>query len=95
MSRRGRRGRGGQTEERLCATEGCGKRAKAGSMYCLGHAQSAQPQPDPVRQMPGTGLRPQAIPSAKDHTRAGPTWMEWAPPIICNCPILSWVVLYM
>ena len=38
MSRRGRRGR---IEERLCAVEGCEKRAKSGSLYCLGHAQSA------------------------------------------------------
>jgi hypothetical protein len=38
MSRRGRRG---QTEERVCAVEGCEKQAKAGSMHCLGHAQSA------------------------------------------------------
>jgi hypothetical protein len=38
MSRRGRRG---PIEERVCATEGCGKRAKPGSLYCLGHAQSA------------------------------------------------------
>lgn len=38
MARRGRRGR---TEERRCAVEGCEKRAKAGSLHCLGHAQSA------------------------------------------------------
>lgn len=25
----------------MCATEGCGKRAKPGSMHCRGHAQSA------------------------------------------------------
>jgi hypothetical protein len=28
-------------EERLCAVEGCEKRAKGGSLHCLGHAQSA------------------------------------------------------
>ena len=38
MARRGRRG---QAEERLCAVEGCEKRAKPGSLHCLGHAQSA------------------------------------------------------
>lgn len=38
MARRGRRGR---TEERRCAVEGCEKRAKAGSLHCLGHAESA------------------------------------------------------
>ncbi|HET9661341.1 MAG TPA: hypothetical protein VFP05_13475 [Thermomicrobiales bacterium] len=38
MSRRGRRG---QIEERLCATEGCDKRAKRGSLHCFVHAQSA------------------------------------------------------
>ncbi len=38
MARRGRRGR---SEERLCAVEGCGKRAKRGSMHCFVHAQSA------------------------------------------------------
>jgi hypothetical protein len=38
MSRRGRRGR---MEERVCAVEGCGKRAKAGSLHGLGHGQSA------------------------------------------------------
>ena len=38
MARRGRRGR---LEERLCAVEGCEKRAKRGSMHCFTHAQSA------------------------------------------------------
>ena len=38
MSRRGRRGK---TDERLCAVEGCGKRAKRGSMHCDLHAKSA------------------------------------------------------
>ena len=38
MSRRGRRGK---TDERVCAVEGCGKRAKPGSLHCLGHGQSA------------------------------------------------------
>ena len=38
MARRGRRGR---MEERLCAVEGCEKRAKGGSLHCLVHAQSA------------------------------------------------------
>ena len=35
MSRRGR------IEERVCAVEKCGKRAKPGSLHCLGHGQSA------------------------------------------------------
>ncbi len=38
MSRRGRRGK---TDERVCAVEGCEKRAKPGSLHCLGHGQSA------------------------------------------------------
>ncbi len=38
MSRRGRRG---LTEERVCAVEGCEKRAKRGSIHCFVHAQSA------------------------------------------------------
>ncbi len=38
MSRRGRRGK---TDERLCAVEECGKRAKRGSMHCDLHAKSA------------------------------------------------------
>ena len=35
MSRRGR------IEERVCAVEKCGKRAKPSSLHCLGHGQSA------------------------------------------------------
>lgn len=38
MARRGRRG---AIEERTCALEGCGRRAKAGSPFCQAHAQSA------------------------------------------------------
>ena len=38
MSRRGRRG---LTEERVCAVEGCEKRAKRGSIHCFVHGQSA------------------------------------------------------
>src|SRR6478735_6351191 len=38
MSRRRRRGK---TDERLCAVEECGKRAKRGSMHCDLHAKSA------------------------------------------------------
>ncbi len=38
MARRGRRG---EMRERLCAVEGCEKRAKRGSIHCLVHAQSA------------------------------------------------------